>query len=157
MKTSFKILFVLMLVAFCGCSVPGKGVKVYFFKEDKLVAVDREMPTLENPVLIAVDQLMKGPNDAETANGLTTAIPAGTRVRQMDVEGDVAIIDFNGSLGQVSGASEIQGMLAQIVYTATSVKGVKKVLLKLEGSDNFTLGGEGYIIDHPLERSDVKI
>ena len=157
MKSFAWLLLFIALFTVCGCSVQGKGVEVYFFNnENKLVSVDRELPTLENPGVIAMDQLMKGPSEQESAGGLSTAIPAGTRARQVEINGDVAIVDFNESLLQVGDAASIQRMLAQIIYTATSVRGVKKVLIKLEGSDNFTLG-DGYVIDHPLERSDVKI
>ena len=154
-----KALILILLLAVAGCAVPSKNLKIYFFdKEGKPFPVDRELPTIENPVLIAIDQLLKGPNDQETLNGLTTKIPAGTRSIRLEVEGKTAIIDFNSTLHEFSGPSaEAEGMIAQIVYTATSVSGIKEVILKLQGSDQFTLGPDNYVIDHPLQRGDVKI
>jgi spore germination protein GerM len=148
------------LFALCGCSVPNKGVNVYFFQNAKLAPVERELPTNENPVAIAIDQLMRGPNEQEKANGFVTVIPAGARARNVAVEGETAIIDINNQLSNFKGGREnAERIVAQIVHTATSVRGVKKVILELEGSDQFTLGGskEGYVIDHPLEKDDVKI
>jgi spore germination protein GerM len=150
----------LALSILCGCSVPSKGVYVYFFQNAKLTPVERELPTNESPIAIAIDQLMRGPNDQEKANSFVTVIPEGTRARNVQVEGDTAIIDINSRLNNFKGGKEnAERIVAQIVRTATSAKGVKKVILELSGNDQFTLGGseEGYVIDHPLEKDDVKI
>ena len=154
MKTVKLTIAALMLSILCGCSVPSNGVSVYFFQNAKLAPVERELPTNENPATIAMDQLMRGPNEQEKANGFVTVIPSGTRARNVVVEGDTAIIDLNDQLSNFKGGREnAERIVAQIVNTATSVRGVKKVILELEGSDQFTLGGseEGYVIDHPLE------
>jgi len=148
------IAFLVLTVA--GCSVPSKVVKVYYFQDEKLVSVDRELPTIESPVMVAIDQLLIGPNEQESAKGITTRIPDGTRSRKVDVEGDLAIVDLNSRFAEFEGTTaEAKAMVSQIVYTATNIRGIKKVLLKLTGSDQFTLG-QGYVIDHPLERGDVK-
>ena len=145
------------MLSLCGCSVPSKVVKVFFFQEGKLVSVNRELPTIENPVLIAIDQLLKGPNDQEVANGFITKIPTGTRSSNVDVEGHTAIVDLNSTLVEFEGGTaEAKGIVAQIVYTATSVREIREVILKLQGSDQFVIG-PGYVIDHPLTKDDVKI
>ena len=160
MKGLKLTILALSLIVISGCSVPSKVVDVYFFQDVKLVPVERDLPTNEDPVTIAVDQLMKGPNDQESSKGFVTVIPSGTRARSVSVVGDAAIIDLNDQLSNFSGGREnAERIVAQIVDTATSVKGIKKVILELEGKDQFTLGGseEGYVIDHPLEKDDVKI
>lgn len=157
MKILSRFILFFLILSLCGCSVPSKVVKVFFFQEGKLISVNRELPTIENPVLIAIDQLLKGPNDQELANGFTTKIPAGTRSRNVDVEGHTAIVDLNSTLVEFEGGTaEAKGIVAQIVYTATSVKGIGEVILKLQGSDQFVIG-PGYVIDHPLTKDDVKI
>lgn len=151
---------VLAFSVLCGCSVPNKGVNVYFFQNAKLTPVERELPTNEIPVAIAIDQLMRGPNEQEKANGFVTVIPEGTRARNVAVEGETAIIDLNSHVTNFKGGREnAERIVGQIVHTAASVKGIKKVMLELGGKDQFTLGGseEGYVIDHPLEKDDVKI
>jgi spore germination protein GerM len=153
-----KLLVLLLLVVVAGCSVPNKDLNIFFFKDEKLIAVKRDLPTIENPVLVAMYQLMQGPNDQETASGIMTEIPNGTMAVKVEVMDDTAIINLNSKLTEYQGSTaKAKALVAQIVYTATNVKGIKRVILKLEGSDQFTLGSEGYVIDRPLERSDVKI
>jgi len=148
----------LALLFIAGCSVPSKGVNIYFYdKEGKLYSVVRERPTIEEPLVIAMDQLLAGPTEQESAKGLTTLIPQGTRARKVEIEGDTAIVDLNSVLHDFTGnAADARQLITQIVYTATSVKGVKQVMIKLQGSDQFTLGSENVLIDHPLSRDDVK-
>jgi spore germination protein GerM len=153
----FVMLALSMTGALAGCSVPSKDVSIYYFQNEKLVPVHRDLPTNENPAVIAIDQLLRGPNDQEIANGFSTTIPSGTRSRNVDVEGHTAIIDLNSTLVEFEGGTEeAKAIVAQIVYTATSVRGIKQVILKLQGSDQFVMG-PGYMIDHPLTRDDIKI
>ena len=157
MKRMIPILLISILLA--GCSVPSKTVNIYFLdKEGKLVTVERERPTQELPLVMAIDQLMAGPNDQERTNGITTMLPQGTRARKVEREGKTAIVDMNSSLHSFTGnAADAKILIAQLVYTATSIKGIDEVILKLQGSDQFTIGSENYLIDHPLSRDDIKI
>jgi spore germination protein GerM len=100
---------------------------------------------------------MAGPNDQEKARGLTTEVPQGTRARKVETEGSAAIIDMNSSLHNFTGnTADAKLLIAQFVYTATDINGVKQVILKLQGNDQFTIGSENYLIDHPLTRDDIK-
>lgn len=157
MKIAGRLILIMLMAAVCGCSVPNKTVKIFFFDKDKLVSVERDLPTNENPVVVAIDQLLKGPNEQESNSGLVSMINAGTRSRSVDVDGHTAIIDFNSALVDFEGGTPAaKSIVAQIVYTATGVSGVKQVILKLQGSDQFIMG-PGYSIDHPLSRDDFKI
>ena len=158
MKKALLCLIVIFVLLGClGCNVPSKKVRIYFFKDGNLATVDRVIPTIEDPLMIAITELMKGPTPQEKMEGYTTEIPAGARARRMEREGDVAIIDFNRNLamyeGPEAGAKKI---IAQIVYTATDIRKVKYAYMKLQSSDYFELGSDNYVIDHPLERSDAK-
>ena len=150
---------ILAAAIIAGCSVPSKVVNIYFLDKDgKMVTVERERPTVELALVIAMDQLMAGPNDQESAKGIASLIPQGARARNVDVEGDTAIVDLNSVFHDFTGnAADAKLMIAQIVYTATDVKGIKQVILKLQGTDQFTIGSENYLIDHPLSRDDIKI
>jgi len=157
MKRALILLILFPLFFSFGCNVPSKEVKVYFFKDSRLSAVSRTIPTIEDPLMIAISALMEGPSASERAEGYTTEIPAGTQARRVGREGNVAIIDFNSNLGRYEGGgARVRGLLAQIVYTASGVRGIKLALIKLQGQDYFELGSEGYVVDHPLERRDVR-
>jgi spore germination protein GerM len=154
-----KLGLLLLAAAFIGgCSVPSKVLRVYFYdSEGKMTFVERERPTVEQPLSIAIDQLMAGPNDQESAKGISSEIPQGMRARNVEIDGDTAIVDMNSVLHDFSGnAADAKKMVAQIVYTATDIKGIKQVMLKFQGSDQFTIGSENYLIDHPLTRDDIK-
>jgi len=154
---SLVINYCSLVIFLSGCSVPNKVVDIYFYKNAELASVERERPTVELPLVIAIDQLMAGPNEQESARGFTTEIPQGTRARNVDIEGDTAIIDLNSRLHDFTGnVVDAKRLVAQIVHTATSVRGIKQVILKLQGSDQFTIGSENYLIDHPLTIDDVK-
>ena len=152
-----KALILVLLLAVAGCAVPNKVVKIYFYNADKLVFVERELPSNESPLVIAIDQLMKGPNEQEVASGIVTEIPVGTRARNVNTEGNMAIIDLNSRLLEYDGDNiGAKRILAQIVYTATSIPKIDQVILKIQGDDQFTFGKEGFVIDHPIEKGDVK-
>ena len=50
----------------------------------------------------------------------------------------------------------VEGIVAQLVYTATGLPGVEQAWLWVEGQSEVVLGGEGLVLDHPLSRRDVK-
>lgn len=155
MKKAVTLIILLALLGCVGCEVPSKDLKVYFYKNGKLEPVKRSIPTIEEPLMVAISELMAGPNDKELSEGYMTEIPKDTRARDVEKEGNVAIIDFNSMLVNYEGKN-VQGMLAQIVYTATGISGVKTVIFKLQGEDSFTVGPDGYVVDHPLERGDLR-
>lgn len=132
------------------------SVKVYFYKGDKLFAIEREIKAGESPAQKALGELLAGPNPDEKLEGITTQLPAGTRVLRIRVKGHVAIVDFNRKLETYGGGSaRLEGMIAQIVYTATEIPGVEKVWIWMEGEKEVVLGGEGLVLDRPLSRRDV--
>lgn len=132
------------------------SVKVYFFKGDKLFAVERPLTAGDAPLRKAVEALLTGPNPIERLAGVTTQLPAEAGVLYLRIKGDVAIIDFNRKLEAYGGGSaRLERMIAQIVYTATDAPGIKKAWIWMEGEKEVVLGGEGLVLDHPLGRKDI--
>ena len=106
-------------------------LSIYLIGPDgRLVA--RVRPDLTNAVAAAVQDLVAGPTDAETAAGLTSALPGGTRLQHVRVAGDTALLDFNESLASSSGKEQLLAF-AQIVLTAVAVKGISKVEISVAG------------------------
>jgi spore germination protein GerM len=83
-------------------------------------------------------------------------VPRGTRALSFKVRGKTVIVNFSRELEKYGGGStRLQGMIAQIVYTATDVPGIEKAWIWMEGEKELVLGGEGLILDRPLGRKEV--
>lgn len=96
----------------------------------------------------AFDQLLAGPRDANNE----TTIPAGTKLRSLSIEGDSIRIDLTREFTTGGGTASMTGRLAQVIYTATSIKPNSKVWIYVEGKALDTLGGEGLELEQPLTR-----
>lgn len=140
-------------------------VEIYFvrsqFASDTLAAVPRtvslpRLPGIASPegaaVRAALQELLKGPTRAEQASGLSTAIPEGTRLLGLRVAGGVVYADFSAEVESGGGSASMLGRLWQIVYTATQDPAAPRVRILIDGEERRAMGGEGVIIDHPLER-----
>lgn len=133
-----------------------KEVKIYFFKSGKLAVVKRLPGEKADPYNFAIEQLLQGPIREEKDSGYYTQIPENTRVRVIYREGRTVNADFTKELEMYGGGTtKVYGSLAQIVYTLTSLKGVKDVQILINGRREIALGSEGLIIDKPLRRKDV--
>jgi len=135
----------------------GPHVNVYFLKKDKLAAISRPLNKNDEPISLAIAELLKGPTKSEKEKGYFSEIPIGTQIVGMKKEGNELGLIFNEKLENYGGGSfKVRGLIAQIVYTFTEVAKVKKVRIFIDGKDQVVLGGEGYIIDKSLSRDDVK-
>jgi spore germination protein GerM len=139
---------------------PGENypaVRAYFFKGDRLAAVERRLSPDQSPLKQALEETLAGPTAHEMDAGFTTQIPPAVKLRGVSVKGRVAIIDLSHELEDYGGGSaRVEGIVAQLVYTATEIPGVDKAWLWIEGQGKVVLGGEGLVLDHPLSRLDVK-
>ena len=133
-------------------------VSVYFVGQvdgsGTLVAVERVVTArdAEARLRAALDALLAGPTPAERARGLTTEIPAGTRLRGLRLREGTAIVDLSGELASGGGSASMQARVWQIVYTATQLSAADQVRILLDGRETAALGGEGVLIDRPLGR-----
>lgn len=132
------------------------SVKIYFFKGDKLFVVSRPISAGEAPLPKAIKELLAGPSGEESYRGIVSLVPRGTRALSFKVRGKTVIVNFSRELEKYGGGStRLQGMIAQIVYTATDVPGIEKAWIWMEGEKELVLGGEGLILDRPLGRKEV--
>ncbi len=134
-----------------------KTVKIYFFKDNTLSYVERTLPKNAMPLYFAAEQLLLGPNEAESAKGYYSEIPKGTKIISVYKKGDTIIADFSNELGNYGGGTaKVQSLLAQIVYTFLEQSKAKKVQILVGGKTETILGGEGFLIDKPLTKDDVE-
>jgi hypothetical protein len=127
----------------------------YFVRSEKVAAARR---TVEAPAVAAgaVRALLLGPTAAERASGMSTAVPAGTRLRSLTISNGTAVVDLTGTFASGGGSLSMSLRLAQVVTTVTQFSSASKVRLWLDGRPATTLGGEGLVVDRPLGRTDVE-
>lgn len=83
----------------------------------------------------AVEALLAGPDTEEAAQGLTTAIPSGTRLDDLDIENGVASIDFSAEMLDYGGGSAmVQAITDQVEGTVfANEPTVREVRITVEG------------------------
>jgi len=133
-------------------------VDVYFVRDEgtvsTVVPVSRTVQASGTLDLLeaALRELLAGPTEAERSSGLTTAIPAGTRLRSIGVERGVVIADFTREVESGGGSASMLGRFWQIVHTATQFRTAPRVRILIEGQQRESMGGEGLVIDRPIAR-----
>jgi spore germination protein GerM len=134
--------------------LPEKGV-VYLVREGRLVRQRLTLPgegvaeSLPAALLLA---LFTGPPDDRRVH---SAIPPGTLLNEVSVEGSLATVDVSGAFEQ--GAPEdVQALrVAQVVYTLTEPQtGISQVEIYINGEPKLVPGGGGQSLGRPLNRSD---
>ena len=108
--------------------------------------VARDVDETPNAVLVA---LLAGPNTVELSAQLRTSIPAGTEVLSSTLRGGVLRVDVSSDLLQLSG-EVLVGAIAQIVFTAAEVDGVRSVKILVDGEDQQWPVGNGELQAAPL-------
>ena len=128
---------------------PTSDVRVYFLRGERLVIDHRDV---EGPGVLrgALTELLAGPTD-----DATTAIPAGTALRGVNLADGTATIDVTSELASGGGSLSMLARVGQIVFTATQFDAVERVVIWLDGAPIDALGGEGLDMTRPWTRVDV--
>lgn len=133
-------------------------VSVYFVRADGAHSTVQEVPRqvtgrgTEALLAAAIRGLLIGPSESERARGLTSAIPSGTTLRGLRIDGVVVLLDLSREVESGGGSSMMLARFWQLVYTATQFSGTPQVRILIEGTAKPALGGEGVLIDRPVSR-----
>jgi germination protein M len=130
------------------------SLEVWFVRDDRLVEQRRTHSRTLAVATAAVQALLAGPNRAERASRVSTAIPAGTRLLGISIKGGVATVDLTFEYQSGGGSLSMQLRLGQVVYTLTQFPTVRKVRFRLDGTPVNVFSGEGIVLDHPVGRND---
>ena len=100
--------------------------------------------------------LLDGPTEGEATDGLASAIPAGTQLRDIAVADGVATVDLDGSFDDGGGSASMLGRVAQVVATLTRFPTVERVAFRIDGDPVEAIGGEGVAVDPPIGRAAIE-
>ena len=131
------------------------NVKVYYPDDSgmKLIEDEREI-IIDDSVdkyTAAVETLLEEPEE----ENLTTIFPKNAGFRKVTVEGDLAIVDIDGSITKsfVGGSTGEEFLVGSVVNTLTNFPEVKRVKFLVNGQEIETLSGH-MDLSMPLERMD---
>jgi spore germination protein GerM len=130
---------------------PTNAVKIYLADaEGKLTAVTRQVTAPSNASK-AVESLLNGPSKEE-ADKLHSAITTDTKLLGIDGPDDgLVVLDLSHHLLDITGRQQIIA-LAQVVYTATELADVDRVLFQIDGENVEVPNGNGKLTASPLGR-----
>ncbi len=133
-------------------------VRIYLFGDERLVAVQREIPYTPEVGRAAIEQTIIGPSEAETSASprLVTSIPDGTALLGLEIKDGLATVNLSREFESGGGSMSMFTRLAQVVYAITQFPTVDRVALELDGVPVTVFSGEGIGIDKPLTRADYE-
>ncbi|MBI3911941.1 MAG: GerMN domain-containing protein [Armatimonadetes bacterium] len=120
-----------------GTEARERSVAVYFGRleenEVQLVPVTRQVSARE-PAAGALQALLQGPAPAEHQRGLTTQIPAGTRLRSVTIRDGTAHAVFSPELDRgIGGSLRVTTIRRQIEATLRQFPNAERVVIEVDG------------------------
>jgi hypothetical protein len=136
--------------------IPGGGesggtTRVYLVTEGddgqrRLRAVTRQVDATPTD---ALQELFKGPNDEEVDAGLRSELPTGLQLLSAQPVGSLLQVDVTEELLHLP-APALLLAVAEIVFTATELDGVRSVRLRVNGEPRGWPDGSGELTDDEL-------
>ncbi len=131
-------------------------VRVYYSRDEKISAHARVLPKTDAVGAAAMKALLEGPTAAEQDAGVVSTIPEGTTFLGLTIDKGIATVDLSKEYASGGGSLSMALRLAQVVFTLTQFPTVEGVNFMLDGEPVEVFGGEGIILDHPVDRSDYE-
>lgn len=128
-------------------------VSAYFLDAEKVAPSAR---TVAGPAVAkaAMSELLQGPSDTERAQGLSSAVPAGTKLNGVSIASGTATVDLSEEFTSGGGTLSMSARVAQVVFTLTQFRSVQRVTFRIDGKPLSVLGGEGIVLSKPQTRAD---
>lgn len=96
--------------------------------------------------------IIEGENNNVIPNGFKAIIPSGTEVLELNLENKILNINFSRELLDINKEYE-EKMIEAIVYSLTSIDGIDKVIIKVEGEVLTKLPNSNKILSTILDKS----
>ena len=132
------------------------SVAVYLLRDGKVAPVRREIEATPAVARAALTELLEGPTPDEAGDGLVSAIPEGTSLRDISIADGIATVDLDGTFDDGGGSASMLGRVAQVVATLTRFPTVERVAFRLDGEPVASIGGEGVVVDPPIGRRAIE-
>lgn len=134
-------------------------IYVYLLTTDKsgnqfLKPVTRNLPSKEDKLSFAIEQLISGPTNAEKNNGFYSEIPETTVINSISATEDKVIIDLSNSFQLGGGSDSTYSRMRQLIKTVL-INSNKQTYLYLDGKPAEVIGGEGISITQPLSEKSL--
>ncbi len=113
-------------------------VNLYFVQvingQEDIIPSEREVPLINGIERSALEALLEGPDEEESAEGYTTAINTGVEILEMEISGGFARVSFSSRLEDgVAGSATVVAIRRQIEMTLTQFDTVERVEIAVEG------------------------
>ncbi len=117
-------------------------VKAYFNNSNldpqiscnKVFPIEREVIKTSAVAKAALEELLKGPTEAETNQGFITSINPGVKIQSLNIDNGVAKVDFDEQLqNAVGGSCRVSAIRSQIIETLKQFPSIKNVIISING------------------------
>lgn len=126
------------------------SVQVWFDRNGKLLITSRTGASTPAVAHLAMTELLAGPSPAERTAGVSTVIPASTRLLDVGISGGTATVDLSGAFESGASSATMNMRIAQVVFTLTQFSTVRNVRFAIDGQPRTTVGGE------PVQQSQTR-
>jgi len=136
-------------------------VDIYLLKGEKskgltyleYVPVKRPLKKGQKRLFSALKELLKGPSVQEREQGYNTEIPPETKLLGITSSETSQTINLSDDFQIGGGTDSMKARVYQLIKTATQSSEGKDVYLELDGEKAEVIGGEGIIIEQPLNKN----
>jgi spore germination protein GerM len=101
---------------------------------DKVYFAEREVEKSQTLAYVAIEEMLKGPNQTEQEGGFLTNINEDVKIQSFDINDGIARVDFDEKLDEgVAGSCLVQAIRAQITETLKQFSEIEEVIISIDG------------------------
>lgn len=131
---------------------------IYLIDKNNYVAkTNIQVSSLKKDLLI--DELieamkMDGKYQDKIPNGFCALLPSDTKLLGKEINNDVVTLNFNSNVLDVKSENE-EKVIESLIYSITSIDGIDKIIIKIDGENLKKLPKTGIMLDTELTRDYV--
>jgi len=113
---------------------------------------------IEGPAVAeaTLESMLEGVTEDDVRLGLASAIPEGTTLNSVAIEGTTGVVDLSAEFAAGGDAESARQRLAQVVYVMTQFPEVEDVSILVDGEALTAVGDAGVAVGGNLTRSDFQ-